>query len=94
MRREITSRIYKCPFITVIHAEKSIMKTKACVSTIYAARLRRYRHFLRISLHSTLLHPEIPLVSGGSFFSIITAVLLIDAEMCVSTVAFKYRWEE
>lgn len=42
---------------------------------------------------STLLHPKISLVSGESFFSIITAVL-IDAEMCVSTVAFKYRWKK
>lgn len=86
MKGDHFSYLYKCPFIAVICAEKSIMKTKSSVFVIYAARLRRYCHFLRIHL----VHSEISLVNGESS---ITAVL-IDVEICVSTVAFKYRWEE
>lgn len=82
----ISARLY---VYAVICAKKSVIRTKACVSVIYVARLRQYYHFLRIHPHRMLLHSEISLVSDESSLPI-TAVL-IDAEMCVSTIAFKYR---
>lgn len=91
-RRKITSRIYKCPFITVTCAKKSGMETKACVSAIYAARSNGVIAIFYHSSASALLRPEISLVNGESSLSI--KAVLIGAGMCVSTVAFKYRWEE
>lgn len=81
----ISARLLRLFVRVKIYYENEIM----CFRNI-RCKIKAILPFSTYSSASMLLHSEISLFSGESS---ITAVL-IDVEMCVSTVAFKYRWEE